>query len=428
MFTLDDFGVKREQAILSNGSKVIFFEKSKAPVSIRATFISGSRFDPAGKEGTAHFLEHMIVAGSKRFPSKDKLAAYIEQYGGSFSASTSPDTIDLRAAIGDPKDLKYIFEILHEMLLGSLFDENTIEKERGSILRELSNKKSDPGSMIWDVYRKLFFQNTEVGRSILGSEKSIVEISRKDIIKFRDSQFLSGKSLFTASGGIEFEKLKENFENSLILPKSEQIVFKNDLPIIREKFISIEPYHGITEAHIIYGFRAQRALHPDEAAMDIIAQVLGGGRASTLSRKLRYEKGLVYSVSASAISMADCGSWVVKTATSKDKVNEVIGIITDEIKRVMDEGLTSEEITFAKNKIVKSKLMQMQTSSDWVNFHGYYSFFDKNNTWTIENYLKEIELVTSEKIKEVANKYFGQNKWFLGICGDVKEDSIKVFW
>jgi len=428
MLTLDDFGVKREQVILSNGSKLIFFEKPKTPVSIRATFISGSRFDPIGKDGTAHFLEHMIVAGSKRFPSKDKLANYIEQYGGVFSASTSIDTIDLKAVIGDPNDLKYIFEIFHEMLLESLFDENTIEKERGSILRELSNKKSDPSSMIWEVYRRLFFQNTEVGRSTLGSEKNIEAISKKDIVEFRNDQFLSGKLLFTASGGAEFNRLKENFENSLILPKSERISFLNDLPLIREKVISIEPYPGITEAHIIYGFRSPRVLHPDEAALNVIAQILGGGRASTLSKKLRYEKGLVYSVSALSMSMADCGAWVIKTATSKDKVNEVIGIITDEIKRVMTDGLTDEEIIFAKNKIIKSKLMQMQTSSDWVAFHGYYSFFDESDTWTIEDYLKEIELVTPEKTKEVANKYFGQDKWFLGICGDVKEESIDVSW
>lgn len=428
MFKLEDFGVKREQAALSNGARLIFFKKPKAPVSMRATFIGGSRFDPVGKEGTAHFLEHMIVAGSKRFPSKDKLAAYVEQYGGGFSASTSADVITIRAAIGDPNDLKYIFEIFHEMLFESLFDENTIEKERGSILRELANKKSDPGSMLWEVYWRLFFQNTIVGRSILGSEKSIGAISKNDLLEFRNNQFKSGKLLFTASGGVELKELKENFENSLILPSSEQVSFSDDLPIVRENPISIELYPGATEAHIIYGFRTSRVLHPDEAALDVIAEILGGGRASTLSKKLRYEKGLVYGVSALPMGMADCGTWTIKTATSKDKINEVLEIITSEFKRVMADGLTDKEIIFAKNKNIKSTLMQMQTSSDWVSFHGYASFFDKSGEWTIEDYLKNIESVTAEKIKEVANRYFGPDKWFLGICGDVKEDEIKVSW
>ncbi len=428
MLTLEDFGVTKEETTLSNGTRLMLFKKPKSPISIRATFLAGSRFDPVGKEGTSHFLEHMIVAGSKRFPSKDKLATYIEQYGGVFSASTSADTINVSVSVGDPNDLKYACEILHEILLESLFDEKTIETERGSILKELSTKKSNPGSMLWEVWRKLFFQDTEIGRSTLGSEESIASISKTDLIEFRDNHFVSGKLLLTVSGDVTLQELREQFESLLLLPESKPFSFTKDLFFSRRQTTYIEPYPKLDQTYIIYGFRTPKILHPDEPALEVITEILGGGRASTLQKKLRYEKGLVYAASAYLQSMADCGSWLVSTSTSKDKVQEVIDIITGEIRRVIDNGLTEEEIMFAKNKMIKSKLMEMQTTSSWVNFHAYYSLVDKTGAWTIEDYLKEIESVTSEKTKEVATKYFGGDKWFLGVCGDIKEDSIKIEW
>lgn len=428
MLKLKDFGVIREEAALSNGAKLILYKKSKSPISIRAVFLCGSRFDPVGKEGTSHFLEHMITAGSERFSSKDKLAAYIEQYGGEFSAFTSPDIMVVNVSVGDPKDLKYACEVFHEILMKPQFNEKTIETERGSILKELGNLKSNPSDALRDVWQKLFFQGTEAGRVIIGSEESIDTISKNDLIEFRNNYFTSGRLLFIASGDIEIDELKKSFENLLILPSSKPYSFSADLPIIRKQFIFIEPYEKIDQAHIMYGFRTPKILHSDELTLKVIAEALGGGRASVFKKRLRYEKGLVYDVSAWQISRGDYGSWVVKTSTSRNNVQEVLNIITNEIKRVMIDGLSSEEILFVKNKIIKSKLMEMQTSSSWVDFHARYELFNKGKAWTLEDYLRGIESVTSEDIIRVANKYFGADKWYLGICGDIKEDSIKISW
>lgn len=428
MLKLEDFGVKREGAILSNGAKLVLYRKSKAPVFIRASFFGGSRFDPTEKEGNSHFVEHMIVAGSKRFPSKDKLAMYIEQFGGGFAASTSSDNLNIDVSIGDPKDFNHACEVLREILIEPSFDEKTIETERGSILKELGIVKTNPSNMLGEVWRRLFFQETVVGRSIFGTEETLGSISRDDLIKFRDEYFKGGKLSFVISGDIEIEEIKKSFEGTLKLPYSEPIFPAEDLPISRKKIFSVEPYEKIDQVYITYGFRGPRILSPDEYALDVIAEILGGGRASTLNRKLRYEKGLVYNVSARFLSLTDSGSWTVNTSTSKDKVNEVIKIITSEIKRVMQNGLAQEEISFAKSKIIKSKLTQMQTSGAWVGFHSNFEAANRGETWTLEDYLNGIGLVTQEKIKEVANSYFGKDKWFLGVCGDIKDEDLKVVW
>ena len=81
MLTLSDFGVARKEVVLSNGLKLVVFERPNTLVAIRVLTFAGSRFDPADKQGLAHFVEHMAINGTKKFPTKDKIAAYIEEYG-----------------------------------------------------------------------------------------------------------------------------------------------------------------------------------------------------------------------------------------------------------------------------------------------------------------------------------------------------------
>ena len=413
---------------MSNGSRLILYERPHAPISIRAAFFAGSRFDPEGKEGVAHFLEHMLLAGSARFPTKDKLAVHIEQYGGGFQAFTGADTLGIEVSVGDPADLIYACEILHEILLEPLFDERTMETERGSILRERANKRSNPSSMLWELWRKTFFQGTPVGRSTLGSEETINAISKDDLVGFRAAHLVSGQACFIASGGIKMEELREDFEKALIVPRSEPFSFEEDLPIYRERPVLIEPYTKTDQVHLMYGFRAPRALHADGPALEVIAKMLGGGRASILQRMLRYEKGLVYDSSAFSTTMGDCGSWMAMTSTSRDKVKEVLRTISGEVRRVMNDGLTEEELAFVKNKIMRSSLMKMQTSASWVDLHADLEPFNRNGIWTLADQLEAIGAVTPAMTRDVARRYFGPDKWFLAACGDIQEDELDIPW
>ena len=88
-YLLSDFGVSFEKAKLNNGINVFSFYRKGMPICFRINFFAGSRFDSI--PGTVHFLEHVLVAGTEKFPSKDKLAEPLEKIGGNFSASTDLD-------------------------------------------------------------------------------------------------------------------------------------------------------------------------------------------------------------------------------------------------------------------------------------------------------------------------------------------------
>lgn len=108
--TLDfsDFGVKKTATTLKNGLRVVIFERKGAPIALRLCFLAGSRFDPPGKEGLSHFTEHLIISGTKSYPSKDKLAMSIEELGGTISAFTSSDVLGVEIELGDSSDFGHV--------------------------------------------------------------------------------------------------------------------------------------------------------------------------------------------------------------------------------------------------------------------------------------------------------------------------------
>ncbi len=427
MLTLEDFGVSYHEATLSNGLRVVLFERPHAPIALRVVLFAGGRFDPLRKEGLAHFTEHMILGGTKQFPTREDLGSYIEMYGGTYGASTGTDVMSVHANVGDPKDIQVPFDILRGALCEPLFNADAIETERGVIRDELRREKANPASMIGQLWRRLLFQSTELGRPILGTEESLQTISKQDIENFHARLFHSGNAAVLVGGGIGMQQLCEILEQSLVLPRgvpfvdTEQIGQRRDAPVI------IESYPGIEQIHLVFGFRTVPLAHKDYMPLHLLSGMLANGRISVLRKRLRNELGLVYGESAYTPASGDSGAFFIKTATTKVHVQQVLDVITREIIRIADDGVSEDQLEHVKNRIIKSRRLDMQTSSDWVDFHGYGTLF-RHDQWTLVNFLSEIAAVTPEDIQRVVKTYFSSGKWYLGMCGDITEQDVRVNW
>ena len=424
---LEDFGVSRLVRMLSNGIRVVLFRKANSPISIRAVFSAGSRLDPEGKDGLAHFSEHMLVAGTKKYPTKDKLATYIEKYGGVHGGFTSTELMQINVEIAQASDIEHAIEVLSQIFSDSLFDSKVIETERKSILRELGEWKSNPRNFISEVATKLCFQETEVGRSVLGSDSSLAAITRQDFLKYQEEILNSQKMAIIVCGDIDVDKLAAKLEGKILVNNSPLLAEDKQLPLIRKSYVSIELYPRLEEVQFDLSFRTTSYFDEDTPALRLISTVLAGGRAATLTKKLRQDRGLVYTVYGIARGLRDSGYWSIRSSTSKQDLQETVNIICEEIGRVRDKGLTAAEIEFGKNKTIKSTKREMQTSESWVNFHSFGELLKPDSYLTLDRYLERISAIQESEIREVAKKYFKNDAWFLSICGDVKESEVKVY-
>jgi len=413
--------------LLSNGARIVVFERPDTPVSMNVNFMAGSRYDPLGKEGASHFLEHMLMAGNKRFPTGDKIFEYIQKLGGRINAGTGKELMGIEVSIGESSDLEKAVSVVSDIILTPLFSFKAFELERNTILKEIGMSESSPGGMLGVVSLSNLFQNTVLERSVLGYKETVSRVLLEDLISHYRSMIAGNRMVLVVCGGVEFERVRDLFEKYLQVPRGQKLVLKKkELPAYRKKAVRVWKFSGLDQVYLSFDFRTVSSFHSDIVSLSIIKSVLAGGMFSRLYKKLRIEKGLVYSVDTDVGSYIDGGFFGAVTSTSNSNVQEVLDIITNEIKRIEEKGITKKELGFVKRRRLKSIKLGLQTSDSWVSRHEYTSMILRNKLWTLEDDFEELEKVSLEDIKRVAKKYFRSDNWYLTMCGDIEESDVSV--
>ncbi len=426
MSIFSDFNVVRSEDFLENGIRVVLFKREGAPITTTAILKSGSRHDPESMPGLSHFIEHMITNGSKVFPTKDLLAEHIESVGGVYRASTGQDSMIVDTEISDRADYSRVVDIFKATLCEPLMDIKVFENEKKVVVKEIKKSESNPSQIVIKTARQLFFYGTPLEHPVLGDEKAILDFKYEDVLDQHVKLFDKSRISIIVSGDIEMdmviEKLNEIsfLEGNNFLPKADNLNFLNEKKIKSTFF-------DTTQTYIYFGVQAPASFTKDSLHLNILGSILAGGRNSRLTKKLRYEKGLVYNVGFGRIGGVKQGSWNIITDTTEDKVQEVIDEIISEISDIRNFGVKDSELEFVKNKRIKSLKRNMQTSNDWVDFHAIAEVFSEQ-TYSINTYVEDIKNTTVEDIKKVIDKYLVDDKWKLALCGRIKEESVNINW
>ena len=409
--TLSEFGVKFQKTKLDNGIDVFLFCRTGMPLCLRVVFFAGSRFDFV--PGTAHFLEHMLVAGTNKFPSKDKLAEPLERVGGSFSASTNLNYIRLSITVPQKEDLNVGLEILEEMLFHSLFADKIIENERNSIISEIGEAEEDPYYILDSIYYPIVFRKTPLENNVMGNKDSISKIEKQNLLKHKDTYLRAGNMCIIASGGATIEEYLPLLNKHFTDYKPEKhFITPQKAPINRENYIECKPYRDNKQVYAKIGFRTIGMNENDRElfSIDLTAGILGKGRASRLLKELRYKKGLVYSVGAKHSNYPDAGDFSISTSFEHNKLESVIDTAISELKKIEKDGISKDELDFAKFAITKSVFNNTQTSWSWINIHEDEMVFNPELARTVDYYMNEINSLTLEEVNASAKKYLHKDK------------------
>lgn len=385
------------------------------PLHLKTSIIAGSRFDTI--PGTAHFLEHMLVAGTQRFPSKNLIAEHIQKVGGDFGASTNPDILRLWLEVAESQDLHTGIEILSECLTKSTFEQKTIENERGAIFSELKSWKTNPKEYIFDVSRRLTFQKTPIGGGVLGSEEGVKSIQKDTMLTHLGACIHSGRIAFVASGDIDIDVLTDEL-NSIEINTGERFKTSAPLPIFSEKKTDLELYPGVTQLQVILSCRIMVDSYKEYCALKVINQILSSGRGSRLATKLRYENGLIYTVAGNVTSSIDWGSLGIKLSCDKNNYEKTIRLIFEEFDNLNKNNISSVELENTKSRISKGQIRSLQTSESWARFHEEYCLFNPDEVKTVEDYIETVQELSLDDIAGVITKYLDKNNFFTAICGE----------
>lgn len=418
MKTLDRFGVEIHETKLNNGMRVFLFKRKGMPISLEASFFAGSRFDKI--PGTAHFLEHMLVAGTKDFPTKNLISDYLKDIGGDFGASTSNDMLRIWLEIPESTDFWKGVKVLEEILLYPRMDAKTIETERGSIYSEIADRKSHPSSYIWEVMRRLLLQGTVAGNSVLGNSESLKSIDKETLLKHKENYINTSRGVYVVSGDIEMNELCNQLEK-INLPISNQFEKPRKLPVIRKEIEDIEQYPDVNQLQVVLANRIDIENYREDCSLRVLLNILGKGRGSRLITKLRYEKGLVYGVFASYITAPDWNGFYVKMSCDKKDLELAKKVVVDIFDDLKKNGITKEEFEKTKSGLIKSSIPNFQTSDNWVDFHSYDALFEPDDMETPEDFINEMGSLTLDDIGHAIDKFLRPEEFYTAICGNLKD-------
>lgn len=153
-------------------------------------------------------------------------------------------------------------------------------------------------------------------------------------------------------------------------------------------------------------------------SLDLVAGILGKGRASRLVKELRYKRGFVYGVKAGHYNHPDAGHLSISTSFEHSKLDGVIEIIISELRKIGKNGISKYEFEFAKSATVKSVFNNMQTSWSWINVHEDEMVFNPRLSRTIDYYMNEVISLTLGEINEAIKKYLHKDNFYIALCGN----------
>ena len=427
MLKIEDFGVEKNSAVLNNGSRIFHYYRPNMPISTAVLFDAGSSHDPVGKEGLAHFTEHILFKSTKKFKDETETGLFLESIGGQANAFTGVDLLGVTAEVGISSDYPKVVEFIHELVRNSLFEEEKINIERGTILGEIADYESNPALHIHDLTQQLLFQGTYASRSIAGSKETVLGISREDLFNFYSSRIANSSMIIVVAGGIEFNNVVDLFNNTFNNENSSEInISKPDLVLPSNEKLKVKVYKDTDQVFLSFSFRTCSHNNADKRVLSIIRKMIGSGFSSSLFRKLRTENGLVYSLSVSARSSVDRGYFSTVTSTSKDKIKKVLEVIGDEFERLRSGNIGEDELQLAKDKIIKSKIRNLQTSDSWVGAHLSEVFLNPENPKDIAERLNEMERISINDVINISKKYFTKENIYLSACGDLVESDLNL--
>jgi len=407
---------------LPNGLKVLMVENSSVPaVSLNASVMAGARYDPEEKAGLALMVSRLLDEGTENRSSLE-IAEAIESVGGSIDADGSFERIVVSAGVLN-KDVDLGLELLSDLLMRPVFPPEYVIKEKERTLSEIRSAKDRPQVIAGWAFNELIYQNHPLHRPSHGYPETVERITRDDLRAFHKQYFVPNNVILSIVGDFHVADLLPKIQKAFGSWPERKIEFpKYPMPVRqkekRQKFINMPAQ----QLNIYLGHLGVSRTNPDYYALQLMDTILGGGAGFTarIPQRLRDELGLAYTTFASITMTAgiDPGRFIAFIGTSPENQTLATEGLVNEIRRIIEEPVTKEELQDAKDYLTGSFVFAFESVSQIARFLVHAEVYELGFDY-VDKYPGYIRNVTAEDIARVARKYLDSENYTLVVVGPV---------
>lgn len=388
---------------LKNGLRVVM---EKIPTCRSVSFgiwvKTGSRNETPEMGGISHFIEHMLFKGTDRFSAKD-IAEEFDAIGGNVNAFTSKEYTCYYSKVLD-EHLPIAVDVLSDMFFRSLFDEEELRKEKNVIVEEISMYEDTPDDMVHDLLAEAAYGSHALALPILGTEEKLQAMGPADLRKYMNEKYTIENTVIAVAGNIDdsiLELLEKYFGDFANRGKADILSapdFLGGLKFHRKK---------TEQNHICLSFPGLPIGDPNQYAMVLLNNALGGGMSSRLFQEIREKRGLAYSVYSYHSSHADSGLFTVYAGTAPKQTKEVLDLTKEILHEVAVKGISESELRKGKEQLKGSLILSLESTGSRMNRLGKNELM-LGRHYTLDEMIARIEDVTMDNVNEVLKTMFNQ--------------------
>src|SRR6187399_21298 len=407
---------------LDNGLQVVVIPDHRTPVVTHMIWYKvGSADETPGKSGLAHFLEHLMFKGTSKHPAGE-FSETVRRVGGNENAFTSVDYTGYYQRV--PREqLATMMEFEADRMTGLILKDENVLPERDVVLEEYNMRvANNPDARLNEQIMAALYLNHPYGRPVIGWHQEIEKLDREDALAFYRRFYAPNNAILIIAGDVEAADIRPLVERNFgAIPAQPAIPARRVRPQEPEPAAprtvtladprveqpSLRRYYLVPSA--------TTAAAGESAALDVLAQLMGGGSNSYLYRALVVDKPLAVSANASYSSISLDPTQFAVSASPKPGVSfvEVEQVIDGVIADVAQNPIRAEDLERVKTQLIAEAIYAQDNQAVLARWYGG-ALTSGLNIDDIRSWPDRIRAVTAEQVREAAQKWLDKKRSVTG--------------
>jgi predicted Zn-dependent peptidase len=391
-----------KKSTLENGLRVVTeTTPGQRSISMGILINAGPRDETEEQSGLAHLVEHVMFCGTSS-RNATQIARLMDEAGGHMGAFTSRDYTCYSATVLDDY-FTYALDLFGDILLNSIFPQESVEREKNAIFREIEATSDRPAERAHDLLKAFAWLDHPLGRSIAGRPGTIASLTREDVIYFVNEFYLPNRIIVSAAGNIDHDDFVAQVRDAFWRMMEQNQPATHSAPNYQSG-VTVE-YVPVSQVYFALGLRLCPYADPDRYGFHLLNNIFGGSISSRLFRRVREKCGLAYHIGSEYHAYCDGGMLVVEGCTAPECIMQVLHMVFDELLKLISakEPVDEEELWKAKMHIRGQHLISGENTNIRMNRLAAQEFYFQRHI-PDEEILKEIDAIHIQKLQSLADE------------------------
>jgi zinc protease len=407
---------------LPNGLQVVVIQDHRTPVVTQMIWYKvGSADETPGKSGLAHFLEHLMFKGTAKHPVNE-FSQTVLRVGGNENAFTSNDYTGYFQRIPREK-LPLMMEFEADRMTGLILKDENVLPERDVVLEEYNMRvANNPEARLNEQIMAALYLNHPYHRPVIGWHHEIEQLNRQDALAFYHRFYAPNNAILVIAGDTDVNEVRPLVEKNFgAIPAQPDIPAKRIRPQepeqVAPRTVTLADPHVEQPAMKRYYLvpSATTAQAGESPALDVLAQLMGGGSNSYLYRALVVDHPLAVAASAAYQGTAlDPSQFSISAAPQPGvEFSQIEQAIDNVISDIEKNPIRAEDLERVKTQLIAEAIYAQDNQATMARWYGG-ALTTGSSIEDIRSWPDRIRAVTAEQVRAVAQKWLDKKRSVTG--------------